>query len=246
MTDFNPANDTPDWYNQILGHFGVESVDCSFEELKNCARLLTAAKPDQVVKRWHTGIIQNLVKHGDSLIDLGCGDGELLAHLAYTCNCWIQGIERDEAMVNRCIERGVPVCHAELIDVLDLIPDKSYTWAVLEDTIQTLTRPLETLEKMLRVANKSIVTFPNFAHWSVRFTFSVGGRMPVTKSLPYKWYNTPNIHLCSISDFLDWVKVENVHIIDSWCFTEGRIEHFDIAKGHNITAEQVMFIIEKK
>lgn len=231
-------------FKQVLEHFGVKS-DCSFEILRQCAKHLTAEAPGKGITRWHDSIIRRLVKSGDSLIDLGCGNGELLANLAYHCKCWMQGIESDEELVNRCVERGLPVCHADVSDVLDVLPDKNYTWAVLEDTLQTLRQPLDVLQKMLRVAEHSIVSFPNFAHWSVRFTFSLGGRMPVTKSLPNKWYNTPNIHLCSITDFMDWVRQEKVRIIESWVLVEGKVVPFDSACGHNITGEQALFVIEK-
>ena len=157
----------------------------------------------------------------------------------------MQGIESNEELVNRCVERGLPVCHADIEDILDILPDKNYTWAVLEDTLQTLQNPLDVLEKMLRVANKSIVSFPNFAHWSVRFTFSLGGRMPVTKSLPNKWYNTPNIHLCSISDFQDWIRQDNVTILEAWVLINGEVREFDPSEGHNISAEQALFVLQR-
>jgi len=244
MSDFGAQHDNDLLYKQTLEHFGV-SGDCSFEILRQCAKHLVADAPQTGVKRWHDSIIQRLVKQGDSLIDLGCGNGDLLAFLSHSCRCWMQGVESDEAKVNRCVERGLPVCHADVSDLMDLLPDENYTWAVLEDTLTTLERPLEVIRKMLRIAKHSIVTFPNFAHWSVRFTFSLGGRMPVTRSLPYKWYDTPNIHLCSISDFMDWARSEKIKIIESWALVEGQVVPFDPTCGHNITAEQSLFVIEK-
>ncbi|MBQ7652505.1 MAG: methionine biosynthesis protein MetW [Victivallales bacterium] len=233
-------------YEKTLASFGIRS-DCSFETLRQCARQFqnTGDTSANVGRGWHDHIIQRLVNSGDSLIDLGCGDGELMARLSYTCKCWVQGIESNEELVNRCVERGLPVCHADIEDILDILPDKNYTWAVLEDTLQTLQNPLDVLEKMLRVANKSIVSFPNFAHWSVRFTFSLGGRMPVTKSLPNKWYNTPNIHLCSISDFQDWIRQDNVTILEAWVLINGEVREFDPSEGHNISAEQALFVLQR-
>lgn len=232
-------------YLAILEHFGVTRSDCSFDMLKECTCKYKADLPDKQVRRWHAPIIQELVHPGDSLIDLGCGDGELLARLSYGCECWIQGVESNEKLVNRCIERGVPVCHADLADVIDLIPDNNYTWAILEDTLQTLEHPLDVLTKMLRIARHSIVSFPNFAHWSVRFTFSLGGRMPITKSLPNTWYNTPNIHLCSITDFLDWVAETGVRIENGWVLVEGEVVPFNPVFRHNITGEQALFVISR-
>ena len=105
--------------------------------------------------------------------------------------------------------------------------------------------PLDVLNEMLRVADKCIVTFPNFAHWSVRFTFSLGGRMPVTKSLPHTWYNTPNIHLCSLTDFMDWVRSDGVDIQEAWVLVDGKVLEFDPTKSHNIIGEQALFVIHR-
>jgi methionine biosynthesis protein MetW len=182
----------------------------------------------------------------DSLLDLGCGDGELLARLSAKKGCWVQGVEWEEDDANRCIERGIPVCHADLEKILPSIPDRSYTWAVLENTLFTLKRPLDVVREMLRIADRSVVTFPNFAHWSVRFTFSLGGRMPVTKALPYKWYDTPNIHLCSITDFLDVVAEWNLEILHSWVLVEGETVPFDPDTEQNITGEQALFVIRNR
>ncbi len=233
------------WYRQILEHFGVDALDCSFEELKECAEHLSASKPTETVARWHDTIVQDLVKPDQSVIDLGCGDGELLARLSYGSNCWVQGVEADEGKVNRCIERGIPVCHGDLTEVMPLIPDGSYDWAILDNTLQTLNTPIRVLDEMLRISRRCIVSFPNFAHWSVRFTFSLGGRMPVTKSLPYKWYNTPNIHLCSITDFLDWMEQAHVHTLDAWVLVEGKVVPFNPNTDHNITGEQALFVFER-
>jgi len=235
----------PQFNRQILGHFGIDKSDCTFEELAQCARNLIADKPNVTIRRWHDTVIRNLVKSGESIIDLGCGDGELLARISNSARCIVQGVESDEKQVYKCIERGLPVCHADIMDILPIIPDNSFTWAILEDTIQTLVKPMETLEQMLRIAENSIIAFPNFAHWSVRYTFSLGGRMPVTKALPYKWYNTPNIHLCSITDFLDWVESENVTITSSWALVEGEIVPFSRNENHNITAEQALFVVKR-
>lgn len=99
---------------------------------------------------------------------------------------------------------------------------------------------------MLRVARTSIVSFPNFAHWSVRLAFSIGGRMPVTASLPNTWYNTPNIHLCSITDFIDWTQRQNIDILSAYVLVEGKVEPFQADRHlHNITAEQALFFIRR-
>ena len=232
-------------YLKALAHFGINGNDCTFETLKECALRLKADEPDAEAGRWHDAIIRNLVLPGQSVVDLGCGDGELLAGLSHSNNCWVQGIESEEVNVNRCIERGVPVCHGDLNEILRLLPDRSYDWAVLENTLQTLRDPLLVLEEMLRISRQSIVSFPNFAHWAVRFTFSLGGRMPVTQALPHKWHNTPNIHLCSITDFLDWVEAAGVRILGAWVLIEGEVVPFTRESDQNITGEQALFVIER-
>ena len=229
---------------KILSHFGIEKNDCTFSKLSECAREFVK---DTITgqRRWHDNLIRNLIQTGDSIIDLGCGDGELLARISTTVRCRVQGVEGDETQVYKCIERGLPVCHADILDILPIIPDGSYTWAILEDTVQTLVQPMEVLSQMLRIADNCIISFPNFAHWTVRYTFSLGGRMPVTRALPYTWYNTPNIHLCSITDFLDWVESEKLVVTASWALVEGKVVPFSLSLNHNITAEQAMFVVKK-
>ena len=244
MVEFTGKN--RESYLRVLEHFGIKRNDSTFEQLKECALNLQADMSDKAVAHWHDTIAHKLIQPGESVLDLGCGDGELLSILSKDHRCWVQGIESDEAKVNQCIERCVPVCHGDLTEIMRLLPDNSYDWTVLENTLQTLQEPIHTLEEMLRISRHSIVSFPNFAHWTVRFTFSLGGRMPVTRSLPYTWYNTPNIHLCSITDFLDWVAKANVRILDAWVLVEGKIVPFSRDSDQNITGEQALFVIERK
>ncbi len=236
--------DREELYREALANLGIHEADCSFDKLGECASAFPFEAESGPTMRWHDGIVLRLVNDCDSVIDFGCGDGELLYRLSLCRNCWMQGIESDEEMVGRCIERGIPVCHGDMIDIIDLIPDKSYTWGVLEDTLTMLKNPLDALNRMLRVADACIVSFPNFAHWSMRFTFSLGGRMPVTKSFPYKWYDTPNIHNCSINDFMDWIASEHITVIEAWVLVDGNVEKYDAAKDHNITASQALFVVK--
>jgi len=107
--------------------------------------------------------------------------------------------------------------------------------------------PRETLRDMMRVAKVCAVSFPNFAHWSVRVSFSTGGRMPVTSSLPYTWYNTPNIHFCSLADFLDWANSDGVEILDGYVLVDGKVQKFDSSdRIQNITAEHALFFFRGK
>ena len=244
MTEYTSHFNNDLLFKRTLNNFGIEA-DCSFEMLRQCSMMYDSTPADTPVQRWHDDIIKRLVKCDDSLIDLGCGDGELMARLSYECNCWLQGVEINEDLVNRCVERGLPVCHGDLSDILNVLPDKSYTWAVLEDTLFTLKAPLDVLNEMLRVADKCIVTFPNFAHWSVRFTFSLGGRMPVTKSLPHTWYNTPNIHLLTINDFFDFCKKRDIKIEKAIYCTKGRKKKSIFITTANFFSEEAIFLIRK-
>ena len=234
----------------FLQAVGVKSSDSSFLALyQRVADFYTSGKDftTHAPKRWEDPLIETLVRPNDSILDLGCGNGDLLARLSYQHDVVLQGVDRDGEAVIRCIERGMPVCHEDLERFLGILPDQCYTYAVLEKTLQTLQYPLKTLNQMLRIARWGIVSFPNFAHWSVRLAFSLGGRMPVTASLPNTWYDTPNIHLCSITDFLDWTEKDNINIVRAWALVEGKIQDYVIGENdYNITADQAMFVIERK
>ena len=245
--DFNKL---PSGLGEFFRSLGVRSIDSTFDQLRDLAnRQLSLGSSghyeSHAPKRWEDSLIEGLVKTGDRVLDLGCGDGELLVRLVYRCGAEVQGIETNEDLVIRCIERGVPVCHDDLEQMLSILPDRSFDIAVMENTLQTLVHPLDALRGMLRVARIGVVSFPNFAHWSVRLTLGLGGRMPVTSSLPYTWYDTPNIHLCSINDFTDWVVADDVEVLESWVLVEGKVEKFN-GDDHNKTAEQAMFVIKGK
>lgn len=236
--------------DSFLKKLGVSSQDSDFLEIRAQVERAIACDVDFSVPppyHWEDVYIEREVFGGAHVIDLGCGDGELLVRLVNKCEASVQGVESDESSVLRSIERGIPVYHDDVEHVLRNIGDDAYDFAILENTLQTLEHPLRTLDGMLRIARTSVISFPNFAHWSVRLAFSVGGRMPVTSALPYTWYNTPNIHLCSITDFLDWVDSREVEIVSSYVLVEGQVLPFDRSRrGHNITGEQALFFIRKK
>jgi methionine biosynthesis protein MetW len=148
-------------------------------------------------------LIAEMVTPGARVLDVGCGDGDLLELLAETRNVDGRGIEKSRAEVSECVARGLSVIHGDADIDLAFYPDKSFDYAILSLTIQATKEPRPVLENLLRIGRHAIVSFPNFAHWRPRLQYSVTGRMPVTETLPYRWYDTPNIHLCSIRDFLD-------------------------------------------
>jgi methionine biosynthesis protein MetW len=145
-------------------------------------------------------LICHWIKPGSRILDLGCGDGSLLAYLAREQNVRGYGLEIDPDNVARCIAAGVSVIQADLDEGLRGFETGSFDYVVMTQALQALQRPDYALSEILRVGKTGIVTFPNFGHWRVR-TALANGRMPVTPSLPETWYNTPNIHLCTIADF---------------------------------------------
>jgi len=236
--------------DEFLQKLGIDSHDSDFTRLREQVKRAIELNLDlnaPVPAHWEDPLIESCVTDGASVLDLGCGDGKLLARLAEKRHAEVQGVEADEEAVLQCIERGVPVYHDKIVKALHTMVDKSYDYVVLENTLQTLVYPSEVLKEMCRVARTVIVSFPNFAHWSIRLAFSLGGRMPVTSSLPYTWYNTPNIHLCSITDFQDWISKANVDIVESYVVVEGQVVPFQQeGHHHNITGEQVLFILRTK
>ena len=146
--------------------------------------------------------ISGWIPEGARILDLGCGDGSLLAHLATTRGVRGYGLEIDPANVAACVARGVNVIQADLDQGLADFADGAFDVVVMAQALQALQRPDRVLAEMLRIGRTAIVTFPNFGHWRVRAALAAG-RMPVTASLPDRWFDTPNIHLCTVADFED-------------------------------------------
>jgi len=148
--------------------------------------------------------IADLVPKGARVLDLGCGDGALLAQLRDERGAVVRGVEIDLDNIARCVERDVPVFQGDLDDGLTDIPDGRFDVVILSQTLQVVKRPRFVLQEMLRVGTRSVVSFPNFGHWRVRAHLGFHGRMPVSEAIPYSWYDTPNIHHTTIADFRDF------------------------------------------
>jgi methionine biosynthesis protein MetW len=147
-------------------------------------------------------VIAELVAPGTRVLDVGCGDGQLLKLLEVTRGVDGRGIEISQKGVNECVARGLSVIQGDAdTDLIDY-PDDAFDYVILSQTLQATYRPRIVLEQMLRIGRKGIVSFPNFGYWRMRALLALTGRMPVTKNLPYSWYDTPNIHFCTISDFV--------------------------------------------
>ena len=150
--------------------------------------------------------ISELVTPGARVLDIGCGDGQLLKLLEATRGVDGRGIEISQKGVNECVARGLSVIQGDADSDLIDYPDGAFDFVILSQTLQATRHPRVVLEHMLRIGRHAIVSFPNFGHWKVRAKLAFGGRMPVTENLPVSWHETPNIHFCTIFDFLDLVE----------------------------------------
>ena len=159
-------------------------------------------------------IIADLVNPGARVLDLGCGEGELLARLKADKNVNGYGLEIDPDNITTCIHKGVNVIEQDLDAGLDNFADDSFDMVVMTETLQAVKAPVEMLKDMLRIGQECIVTFPNFGNWRCRAYLASRGRMPVSEHLPHSWYDTPNIHLCTFLDFERLCQAEGFNIIE--------------------------------
>ena len=162
--------------------------------------------------RLEDSVIFDLVKPGSSVLDLGCGDGTLLASLMKDKKCRVQGIEIDEQAVYRCVAKGVNVLHGDIDSDLPDYANGSFDYVVLNQSFQQVKKPDLVLRESLRVGKEVIVSFPNFVHYSARLQLFFRGRTPVTPSLPYEWHDTPNLHFLSIRDFIAYCKRRHIKV----------------------------------
>jgi methionine biosynthesis protein MetW len=164
------------------------------------------------VRRIDYTLIEDLVPTGATVLDLACGDGELLDQLIRDKGVHGSGVELSKEAVEACVARGLSVFHGDLDEGLADFADGSHDVVILSLSLQQLRRPRMIVREMARVGTRAIVSFPNFAHWLPRSQLFFGGRMPVSRDLPYQWWDTPNIHLCTISDFRRLCRAEGLHI----------------------------------
>ncbi|MDR0354285.1 MAG: methionine biosynthesis protein MetW [Deltaproteobacteria bacterium] len=192
-------------------------------------------------RRWQDGVILNEIPRGAYVLDLGCGEGQLLGRLINEMNVHGQAVEVDPEAAMAAMEHGVPVLNIDISEALGDFRDQSFDFVILESTIQTLKDPMGVLSQMLRVGKRSIVSFPNFGHWRTRVDLAAKGRMPVTPSLPYQWYDTPNIRVLTISDFMDWCRRNAIVVTAAYGISEGKVGPL-VEADSLITEEALMFI----
>lgn len=187
-------------------------------------------------------VIADNVRDGTRVLDIGCGDGSLMAELRGSRRCDARGLELDPANVATAVARGLSVVQGDAERDLADYPDDSFDYALLSQTLQTTHRPDRIIAELLRIAPRAFVSFPNFAHWRVRLSLLWGGRMPVTRLLPVAWYETPNIHHLTIDDFRAFVGERGIAVESCW-FLSG--DSLTSAAAANFRAEHAIFLLRR-
>ena len=187
------------------------------------------------------GVIAQAIAPASRVLDIGCGDGALLAHLRDGKQVDARGMDIDGVCVERCVAQGLSVVQGDANRDLADYADKGFDYTVLSQTLQTATRPDLMLDQLLRVGHQAFVSFPNFAHWRTRSALMLGGRMPVTRAIPVSWYETPNIHHVTVKDFRELARDKGAHIEREWFFADGK----PVARGSNWRAEFAVFQLSR-
>ncbi len=192
-------------------------------------------------------LIAEMIAPGARVLDIGCGDGTLIDELFTTKGCDARGIEIDMAEATRAVAHGLPVMHGDADTDLQHYPDDAFDYVVLSRTLQAVERPREVLRQMLRIGARAIVSFPNFGHWLLRWQLLRSGRMPMTPTWDRMWYETPNIHPCTIRDFFDLCAREG-YAVERWLAADEagrRAPWRRFPRMANLFGEQALFLLRR-
>ena len=193
-------------------------------------------------------IISELVKNNSRVLDVGCGDGILMKYLKDNKNVDSRGLEISKEKVQECIAEGLSVIEGNAEDDLKQFPDLSFEYAILGQTLQAFYKPEKVIDDLLRVSKKAIITIPNFGYWKIRIHLLLKGTMPVNKHLPNEWYNTPNLHMCTIKDFVNFCDKKNINLFRSIALHEETVSEINNKNLNikNLFSELGIFLVEKK
>ena len=192
-------------------------------------------------------VISDLIEDNKKVLDVGCADGTLMQFLKENKNINVRGLEISKEKVQECIAKGLTVIEGNAEKDLKQFPDKSFDYVVLSQTLQAFLSPELVLDELLRVGKKAIVTIPNFGNWKVRLHLLFKGTMPITKSLPEQWHSTPNLHMCTIKDFVNFIKSKEIKMIKTLALNSNNISNItnNNLGTKNLFADLGIFLIEK-
>ena len=192
-------------------------------------------------------VLAGLIEINSRVLDVGCGDGNLLLYLKKNKRIDGRGLEINQKNVQECLGKGLAVVEGDAEKDLINYPNRSFDVAILNQAIQQFYEPRRVLNELLRIANKAIITIPNFGYWKVRLNLLLTGTMPVTKTLPHSWYDTPNLHMSSIKDFYNLCNLDNIKVIKSISISSNKIS--DITSNNleikNLVSELGVFVVSK-
>ncbi|MDA9134508.1 methionine biosynthesis protein MetW [Candidatus Pelagibacter sp.] len=191
-------------------------------------------------------IISDLIEKNTRVLDVGCGDGILMEYLKYNKEIDIRGIEISKDNVQKCLSKGLTVIEGDAEKDLLQFPDSSFDFVILSQTLQAFLNPEIVIKELLRVGKKAIVTIPNFGFWKVRLHLLIKGTMPITKNLPDEWYNTPNLHMCTIKDFYNFCENRKIKLDKSLALHNEKISSINKLNLNtkNLSEELGIFLIE--
>ena len=192
-------------------------------------------------------IISELIEKNSRVLDVGCGDGTLMKFLNNEKNVDTRGLEISKNNVQNCISKGLSVIEGNAEKDLYQFPNLSFDYAILSQTLQAFYNPEKVIDELLRVANRAVVTIPNFGYWKVRIHLLLKGTMPVTKALPNEWYNTPNLHMCTIKDFYNFCSKKKIKLFKSIALNGEKTSEINIKNinNKNFNSELGIFLINK-